>query len=157
MPSNVSLAFALAQSKFEKAKTPEEKLAALLEKRAALFAGRPLRHFACGLLNEKLIKAAAARCGLAWDAPAGPGLDGLAAMLKSFPVSIKGSLGFEDAMVTAGGCALAEIDPATFASRLVPGLYVAGELLDLDGDSGGYNLHLAWTSGMLAGRAAAAK
>ena len=135
----------------------EPKLAALLEKRAELFSGRPLRHFACGLLNEKIVKAAALRCGLGWDAPAGPGLDGLAAMLKSFPVSVKGSLGFEDAMVTAGGCALAEIDPATFASRLVPGLFVAGELLDLDGDSGGYNLHLAWTSGILAGRAAAKK
>lgn len=134
-----------------------KKLAALLEKRAALFAGRPLRHFACGLLNEKLVKAAALRCGLGWDAPAGPGLDALAAMLKAFPVSLKGPLGFEDAMVTAGGCALSEIEPATFASRLVPGLHVAGELLDLDGDSGGYNLHLAWTSGILAGRAAAKK
>ena len=60
-------------------------------------------------------------------------------------------------MLTAGGCALAELDPATFASRLVPGLYVAGELLDLDGDSGGYNLHLAWTSGILAGRAGGLK
>lgn len=134
-----------------------KKLAALLKRRAALFAGRPFRHFACGLLNEKLMKTAAARCGADWNAPAVEDLSELASMLKAFPVSISGAQGFGDAMVSAGGCALAEIDPAVFASLKVPGLYVAGELLDLDGDSGGYNLHLAWTSGILAGRDAAKK
>jgi predicted Rossmann fold flavoprotein len=133
----------------------EEKLAALLKRRAALFAGRPFRHFACGLLNEKIMKAAAARCGAGWDAPVSGELSELAAMLKSFPISISGAQGFGDAMVSAGGCALSEIDPAVFSSLKAPGLYIAGELLDLDGDSGGYNLHLAWTSGILAGRAAA--
>ncbi|OGR75520.1 MAG: hypothetical protein A2X32_13485 [Elusimicrobia bacterium GWC2_64_44] len=129
----------------------------LLETRAERFAARPFGHFACGLLNEKLLKAAAARCGIVWAAPAGPGLPEFAGVLKGFSVGITGSRGFEDAMVTAGGCSLAELDPQTFASKKVPGLYVTGELLDLDGDSGGYNLHLAWTSGILAGRAAAKK
>ena len=78
----------------------------------------------------------------------------LAAALKSFSLEVTGSLGFEDAMATAGGCAVAEVEPETFASKKVPGLYVTGELLDIDGDSGGYNLHFAWTSGILAGRAA---
>jgi predicted Rossmann fold flavoprotein len=134
----------------------EEKLEALLEKRAALFDKRPFRHFACGLLNEKILKAAAARCDLGWDAPVA-GASGLAGALKAFTISVSGALGFEEAMVAAGGCDLSEVFPATFASRKLPGLYVTGELLDLDGDSGGYNLHLAWTSGILAGRDAALK
>lgn len=133
----------------------QEKLAALLAERAAAFSGRPLRHFACGLLNEKIVKAAAARCGLGWDAPVPAGAGELAGALKNFRVSVTGAQGFGEAMVAAGGCRLSEVDPATFASLKVPGLYITGELLDLDGDSGGYNLHLAWTTGILAGRAAA--
>ncbi|HBA60735.1 MAG TPA: hypothetical protein DCZ92_07940 [Elusimicrobia bacterium] len=131
------------------------RLKALLSSRAALFSGRPFRHFACGLLNEKVVRAAAERCGIGWELPAGPGIEKLAAVLKSFTLEVTGSLGFEDAMVSSGGCSCAEIDPATFGSKLVAGLYVTGELLDIDGDSGGFNLHLAWTSGLLAGRHAA--
>ncbi|HNW45481.1 MAG TPA: aminoacetone oxidase family FAD-binding enzyme [Elusimicrobiales bacterium] len=127
----------------------------LLKERAAAFAGRPFRHFACGLLNEKLMRAAAARCGIDWNAPAETAAEKLAGTLKKFSLEITGALGFEDAMISAGGCSCAEIDPATFASKKVKGLYVTGELLDIDGDSGGFNLHLAWTSGILAGRAAA--
>ena len=52
---------------------------------------------------------------------------------------------------------MSEVNPQDFASRKIKGLYVTGELLDLDGDSGGYNLHLAWTSGILAGRSAGRK
>jgi len=140
---------------------PDHKPAAFekfLAARAAAFAGRPFPHFACGLLNEKVMRASAARAGIDWNSPVLPGCAReLASALKSFTLEISGSLGFEDAMVTAGGCALAEVDPASFASRMIKGLYVTGELLDLDGDSGGYNLHLAWTSGMLAGRHAAAE
>ncbi len=133
-----------------------EKFYGLMTDRAEAFKGRPLRHFACGLHNEKLLKAAASRCGLPWDAPlSADGALELAALLKGFPVKVTGTLGFGDAMVAAGGCALREVDPATFASKNLKGLYITGELLDLDGDSGGYNLHLAWTSGILAGRAAA--
>ncbi|HBE88198.1 MAG TPA: aminoacetone oxidase family FAD-binding enzyme, partial [Elusimicrobia bacterium] len=88
-----------------------------------------------------------------WEAPVGP-VQAFARELKSFAAGIAGPLGFEDAMVTAGGCPLDGIDPASFASKKVPGLYVTGELLDVDGRSGGFNLHFAWTSGILAGRAA---
>jgi predicted Rossmann fold flavoprotein len=125
-----------------------------LESRARAFAGRPFSHFAAGLLNDKVLKAAAARAGIIWDAPVGP-VQAFARELKNFAAGVAGPLGFEDAMVTAGGCALAEIAPATFASKKTPGLYVTGELLDVDGRSGGFNLHFAWTSGILAGRAAA--
>lgn len=125
-----------------------------LEARARAFAGRPFSHFAAGLLNEKVLKSAAARAGAAWDAPVGPTL-AFARELKGFAAGIAGPLGFEDAMVTAGGCSLDGIDPASFASKKVPGLHVTGELLDVDGRSGGFNLHFAWTSGILAGRSAA--
>ncbi|OGR41501.1 MAG: hypothetical protein A2X35_10875 [Elusimicrobia bacterium GWA2_61_42] len=140
---------------------PDYKLAALeefLAARAAAFEDRAFAHFATGILNEKVMREAAARAGLTWSAVVLPGCAcELAAALKAFTLEVAGPLGFEDAMASAGGCALAEVDPATFASKKAKGLYVTGELLDLDGDSGGYNLHLAWTSGILAGRAAAGK
>jgi len=60
-------------------------------------------------------------------------------------------------MVSSGGVRLAEVDPATLESRNVPGLFLAGELLDVDGDSGGFNLHFAWASGARAGRAASSR
>ena len=66
-----------------------------------------------------------------------------------------GTQSFEQAQVTAGGVSTDEIDPRTFESRLYPGLYITGESVDVDGPCGGYNLHFAFTSGILAGRAAA--
>ena len=57
------------------------------------------------------------------------------------------------AQVTAGGIATADFDPATLQSKLQPGLYAAGEVLDVDGDCGGFNLMFAFASGLLAGRA----
>ncbi|KAF0125022.1 MAG: hypothetical protein FD189_1989 [Elusimicrobia bacterium] len=126
----------------------------LLEERARAFSGRPFSRFALGLLNEKILRVAASRAGIAWEGPAGQAKP-FAAALKTFRTDIEAPLGFAEAMVTAGGCALGEIDPVTFASKKAPGLYVTGELLDVDGRSGGFNLHFAWTSGILAGRAAA--
>ena len=58
------------------------------------------------------------------------------------------------AQVTAGGILTSEFDPETMESRLVPGLYACGEVLDIDGDCGGYNLQWAWSSGRCAGHAA---
>ena len=63
-----------------------------------------------------------------------------------------GTEGFDNAQVTAGGIATTDFDPHTLESRLVPGLFVCGELLDIDGDCGGFNLQWAWASGRLAGR-----
>lgn len=70
-----------------------------------------------------------------------------------FPVS--GTLSWPSAQVTAGGLDVTQVDPRTMESRLVPGLYFAGEVLDIDGDSGGYNLQWAWSSGHVAGESAA--
>ena len=60
--------------------------------------------------------------------------------------------GFDAAQVTAGGLRTDEFDPRTLESRLVPGLFACGEVLDIDGPCGGYNLQWAWASGALAGR-----
>jgi predicted Rossmann fold flavoprotein len=75
--------------------------------------------------------------------------------IKALSLPIAGTLGMEKAEVTSGGVALAEIDPATLESRRVPGLYFAGEVLDLDGLIGGYNFQAAWSTGWLAGETAA--
>jgi predicted Rossmann fold flavoprotein len=79
----------------------------------------------------------------------------LVELLTATPLTVVGTEGFEAAMVTRGGVALKEVDPHTLASRLVRGLYFAGEVLDLDGPCGGYNLQWAFSSGFLAGRSAA--
>jgi predicted flavoprotein YhiN len=72
--------------------------------------------------------------------------------LKATPISLTGTRGFAKAEVTAGGVALAEVDSRTMQSKLVPGLYFAGEILDLDGPIGGYNFQAAFSTGYLAGR-----
>ncbi len=78
----------------------------------------------------------------------------IAAALTRYELPLTGTLGFDDAQVTAGGVETAGFDPNTMASRLVPGLYACGEVLDIDGDCGGFNLQWAWSSGRLAGLAA---
>ncbi len=75
----------------------------------------------------------------------------LAETLHQFDLPLWGTLGFDDAQITAGGIETASFDPHTMQSRLVPGLYACGEVLDIDGDCGGYNLQWAWSSGCLAG------
>ncbi len=70
---------------------------------------------------------------------------------KSFAMDINGTLGMDYAQVTAGGVLTRDFNPETMESRIVPGLYACGEVLDIDGDCGGYNLQWAWSSGRLAG------
>ena len=70
---------------------------------------------------------------------------------KGFILTLSEPLGMDAAQVTAGGIVTNEFDPETMQSRLVPGLYACGEVLDVDGDCGGYNLQWAWSSGRLAG------
>ncbi len=71
--------------------------------------------------------------------------------LKQFNIPVSGTLGFNRAEVTAGGVALGEVDAHTMESRLVPGLFLAGEILDIDGPIGGYNFQAAFSTGWLAG------
>jgi predicted Rossmann fold flavoprotein len=79
----------------------------------------------------------------------------LRAWLKDFRLEVGGHRPIEEAIVTAGGVSTREIDPRTMASRLAKGLYFAGEVLDVDADTGGYNLQAAFSTGWVAGRCAA--
>jgi predicted Rossmann fold flavoprotein len=79
----------------------------------------------------------------------------LVGSVKRLTLPVMGTLGFGKAEVTAGGVALDEVDSRSLRSKLVPGLYLAGELLDLDGPIGGYNFQAAWSTGWLAGQSAA--
>lgn len=81
--------------------------------------------------------------------------DRLAGLLKSLRFNIKGPLPLSAAMVTAGGVSLREIEPRTMASKLVEGLYFCGEVMDIDADTGGYNLQAAFSTGYVAGESAA--
>ncbi len=76
-------------------------------------------------------------------------------LLKGLPLTITGTLSLSSAIVTEGGVTLAEVDPRTMASRLVKGLFFAGEVLDLAADTGGFNLQAAFATGYAAGRHAA--
>jgi predicted Rossmann fold flavoprotein len=74
---------------------------------------------------------------------------------KHFPLTLKSLAGFDKAIITTGGIALKEIDAETMRSRIIKNLYFAGEILDLDGPTGGYNLQVCWSTGYLAGENAA--
>ncbi|MDP2807349.1 MAG: NAD(P)/FAD-dependent oxidoreductase, partial [bacterium] len=80
----------------------------------------------------------------------------LASNLTAWPVKVKAVRPFKEAQVTVGGVDMREVIPGTLESKIVPGLYFAGEILDVDGDTGGYNLQWAWSSGYVAGKSAAA-
>jgi predicted Rossmann fold flavoprotein len=112
-----------------------------------------------GLLPRQIIPFCLASLDLAADKPlhqvTATERKALRAWLKGCAFRISGSRPMDEAIVTAGGVALKEVEPKTMASRLVPGLYFAGEVLDLAGDTGGYNLQAAFSTGYLAGIAVA--
>jgi predicted Rossmann fold flavoprotein len=81
----------------------------------------------------------------------------LVSLLKDIPMHVKKLLGAEKAIITSGGVVLDEVDFKTMRSRLVPNLYLVGDLLNIDRPSGGYSLQLCWTTGFVAGKAAAKK
>ena len=76
--------------------------------------------------------------------------------IKQMELTITGLRGFDEAVITKGGVATNEISPSTMESRLVKGLYFAGEVMDVDALTGGFNLQIAWSTGYLAGLSAAA-
>ena len=81
----------------------------------------------------------------------------LARALVEFPLPVTGTRGYTFAEATAGGVALTEIDPSSMESRVCPGLFLVGEILDVDGRIGGFNFQWAWSTGFIAGRALAAR
>ena len=111
-----------------------------------------------GILHNRLGRVLTQECGIASNRRISElslqELSLAAKTAKSFPVHLTEALGMDSAQVTAGGIATEEFDNTTLESRLVPGLYACGEVLDVDGDCGGYNLQWAWSSGRLAGQSA---
>lgn len=111
-----------------------------------------------GILHNRLGRVLTQAAGIPFrhrvaDLPDGT-LVWLCHQVKGFCVPLSEPLGMDAAQVTAGGIVTDEFDPTTMESRLVPGLYACGEVLDVDGDCGGYNLQWAWSSGHLAGLSA---
>lgn len=76
-------------------------------------------------------------------------------LIKALPMTVTGVRGYEEAVITKGGVSVRDVNPSTMESKKVQGLYFAGELLDLDALTGGYNLQIAWSTGHLAGESAA--
>jgi len=106
-------------------------------------------------LWERLTAAAGVAAATPWTSVSNEMLRALTAQLAQGSFAVTGKSLFKDEFVTCGGVRLAEVDFRTMASRRCPGLYLAGEILDLDGLTGGFNLQSAWTTGWLAGRAMA--
>lgn len=131
----------------------------LYRQRQQLLAGRKMESFFTGLLHQKLgqqlLRMANVRPELPVAELSEKQLRSLASLSVRFKAECVEMNGFQQAQVVAGGVDTSEVDPCTMDSRLVPGLYFAGEVLDIDGICGGYNLQWAWASGFVAGRHAA--
>ena len=134
----------------------EAEILSLLRERQAGYPELPASEIMTGMLHNRLGRMLVKYAGLSPNTPlrelTEAELGTLARACVDFRLPVKGTEGFDHAQVTAGGLRTADFDPATLESRLVPGLFACGELLDVDGDCGGYNLQWAWASGRLAGR-----
>lgn len=141
------------------AEDPRECALRLYRQRQERLAGRKMESFFTGLLHQKLgqllLRMANVRPELPVAELSEKQLRSLASLSVRFKAECVEMNGFLQAQVVAGGVDTTEVDPCTMASRLVPGLYFAGEVLDIDGICGGYNLQWAWASGFVAGRHAA--
>ncbi len=102
-------------------------------------------------LGRVLTKAAGVKSAQSCACLTDEEISDVCAAVKAFDVVLTEPMGMDSAQVTAGGVCTGQFDPATMESRLVPGLYACGEVLDIDGDCGGYNLQWAWSSGRCAG------
>ena len=118
----------------------------------------PMDELLTGVLHNRLgrvlTRAAGVKGKQTADQLEGDEIAQIVRAVKSFEISLTEPMGMENAQVTAGGVLTRDFDPETMESKLVPGLYGCGEVLDIDGDCGGYNLQWAWSSGYLAGKSA---
>lgn len=128
-----------------------------LLRRKNVWRDQPMEMLLTGLCVPRLSSALCNAAGIHWKNRMIGSLthleaDRLANLTGSFALQTKGIKGFDAAQVTRGGIAWQEFDPITLESRIIPGLHAAGEVLDVDGDCGGFNLMFAFGSGILAGR-----
>jgi predicted Rossmann fold flavoprotein len=137
----------------------DEKLDARLLRDLDAYGSRQFHTLLKELLPQKLVPVCLELTGLSGEKPANQ-ISSLErktvrSWLKDFRLPVIGHRSFSQAIVTAGGVDIREVEPRSMASRLVEGLYFAGEVLDLDADTGGYNLQAAFSTGWLAGISAA--
>lgn len=139
----------------------EDELVSFLQKRKKRDGAAEALVWLSGLLNDKLLLVLYEESGISIKEPAGQipekKIRQLARNIKEFQVPVSGVQDFSKAQVTAGGVSLKEVDAETMESKMVENLYLTGELLDVDGICGGYNLQWAFSTGYLAGCAAAKK
>ena len=134
----------------------EEEVFALLRQRREDYPDLDAAELFTGMLHNRLGRMLVKYAGFPGGQPLG-GLDDAAlrrldAAAKDFALEVTGTGGMDSAQVTAGGIRTAGVNPETLESWFMPGLFLCGEVLDVDGDCGGYNLQWAWASGRLAGR-----
>lgn len=131
----------------------------LIEGRIKTCSYKSVESIFIGLLNKKLSYVIIKEAGISPDKPSSAltklEINLLMKQIKNFRVSIESPNPFASAQVSAGGVKTNEIDSKTMESKLIKGLYLTGELLDIDGTCGGYNLQWAWSTGYLAGQASA--
>ena len=137
----------------------QAELARWISAQARRYPSAPLERFLPGLVHKRLLFAVMKSVGISPLSRPASSLSpretaALAGALKDWRFPVEGPLSWEQAQVTGGGVSLAELD-GRFGARRCPGLFLCGELLDVAGDCGGYNLHWAWCSGLTAGAAAA--
>ncbi|MEN6645523.1 MAG: NAD(P)/FAD-dependent oxidoreductase [Armatimonadia bacterium] len=139
---------------------PMQELRQRLQREFEQASKRTFRRLLGELLPSKMVEPFVTLSGIPGDRLGhqitGPERDRLLMHLKSLRFNIRSALPLNAAIVTAGGVSLKEVDPRTMESRLVEGLYLCGEVLDLDADTGGYNLQAAFSTGYIAGKTAAA-
>lgn len=121
-------------------------LCSLIEKRLNKFAYFDDENKLNGLLHKKIGYEIVKRAKTSKE---------MASLIKNFKMKITGTTGFENAQVTSGGIVTNEINNETMESKKIKGLYITGEMLNVDGSCGGFNLQFAWSSGMIAGKYAA--
>ena len=135
----------------------KDKVIDFLTDRERLMSKRTVEQLLEGFLPYKLIHVMLKKCHISrestWSMLSTKEKDLLVTHLMAFPVDITSTKSFDSAQVCSGGVCLSEINLETMESRRVSGLYFTGEIIDVDGDCGGYNLTFAWISGMLAGKA----
>ena len=125
-----------------------------IEKRTHILPRRPLDDFLCGVLPKRLAQVLMKAAGvgplnLPAEALSPAQQHSLMRILTGWTLAVRGTQSFDNAQVTCGGTSLDGFDPDTLESMRAPGLFAAGEVLDVDGDCGGFNLHWAWASAAL--------
>ena len=134
-----------------------EQLAAELVRRTEKLL--PAEELLTGILHNRLGKVIVTTAGIRGQRSCADlteaELSEIVRLVKTLEIELTEPMGMDSAQVTAGGIVTADFDETTMESRLVPGLFACGEVLDIDGDCGGFNLQWAWSSGILAGRSAA--